>query len=132
MYTSLDFDFLVIGYMYAAITYIVLLVAVDLYNSLSCFTLSPKINDDFYSQVKDLMNPSNDYNIDVNDCLGDITANYITDSTEHYQLPSDIFENVVFEAMNDLVDDFAQDPDRFLKTCHTQQIDRIAQTYLNS
>lgn len=132
MNATLDFDFFVIGYFYAAIAYVVLVFAVGLYDSLSCFSLSPKVDGSFYSQVKDLMNPANDYNIDVSECLEDITANYIADSTEHYQLPSDLFENVLFEALNDLIDEFAQAPDRFLKTHHTQQIDRIAQTYLNS
>jgi len=132
MNTSLDFDFFVIGYLYAAITYVALVFAMGLYHSLPCSFSPHSINDDFYSQVKDLMNPENDYSINVSDCLEDITANYIADSVEHYQLPSDLFENVLFEAMNDLIDDFAQDPDRFLKNHHTQQIESIAHTYLNS
>ena len=43
--------------------------------------------------------------IDLTDSLPDITANIIHDS-EHYQLPSDIFEDLVFQALNDLIDDF--------------------------
>lgn len=132
MNASLSFDFFVIGYMYAAIAYISLVFALDIYNSLSCFSLSRQVEDSFYSQVKDLMNLSNDYSIDVSECLEDITANYIANSTEHYQLPADIFKNTVFEALNDLVDDFAQDPDRFLNNRHTEQIDSIAHAYLNS
>ena len=132
MNTVLDFDFLVIGYLYAAIIYVVLVITVDLYQSLSCLSLSSTTNNEFYSQVKELMNPANDYSIDVSECLEDITANFIADSTEHYQLPSDIFKNAIFEALNDLVDDFAQEPNRFVKTRHTQKIDSIAQAYLNS
>ena len=64
MNASFDFDFFVLGYLYGAIAYIVLLFVLGLYDSLSCFSLSPKVDDSFYSQVKDLMNPPNDYSID--------------------------------------------------------------------
>ncbi len=67
--------------------------------------------------------------IDLTDSIPDITANLIHDS-EHYQLPSDIFENAVLEAINDLIDDFADCPDRYLKPKHKQQIDKIAAEYL--
>ena len=67
--------------------------------------------------------------IDLTDSIPDITANLIHDS-EHYQLPSDIFENAVLEAINDLIDDFADCPGRYLKPKHKQQIDQIAADYL--
>ena len=67
--------------------------------------------------------------IDLTDCVADTSSNIIHDS-EHYQLPSDIFENVVFEALNDLIDDFAINPDKYLKPKHKQQIDAIASQYL--
>lgn len=132
MNTVFNFDFFVIGYIYVAIAYVAIVFALDIYNSLSCISLSPQIDDSFYTQVKDLMNPSNDYSIDVKDCLEDVTANFIAESTEHYQLPSDLFESVLFQAMNDLIDEFAQEPDRFVKNRHLKQIDSIAQAYLNS
>ena len=67
--------------------------------------------------------------IDLTDCVVDTTANIIYDS-EYSQLPSDIFENTIFEALNDLIDDFAINPDRYLKLKHQQRIDRIAREYL--
>jgi hypothetical protein len=42
--------------------------------------------------------------IDVTDCIPDITANLIAASPEHSDLPSGIFESLVFEALNDLID----------------------------
>ena len=45
------------------------------------------------------------HQIDLSECLTEITANIIHDS-EHYLLPSDIFEKAVLEAINDLIDDF--------------------------
>ena len=41
--------------------------------------------------------------IDLSECLTDITANIIYDS-EHYLLPSDIFEDAILGAINDLID----------------------------
>lgn len=69
--------------------------------------------------------------IDLTDSIPDITANLIHDS-EHFQLPSDIFEKLVFQALNDLIDEFAQNPDRYLKPHHRSEIDRIAHEYLES
>ncbi len=45
--------------------------------------------------------------IDLTDSLADITDNIIQDS-EHYLLPSDIFEKAILEAINDLIDDFSR------------------------
>ena len=69
--------------------------------------------------------------IDLNDSIPDITANYIHDS-EHFQLPSDIFESLIFQAINDLIDEFAQHPEQYLKSHHQTAIDCIAHQYLNS
>ena len=37
--------------------------------------------------------------INVTDCIPDIASNYIHDS-EHYQIPSEIFEDLILEALN--------------------------------
>ena len=71
------------------------------------------------------------FQIDLGDAIADITANIIYDS-EYSQLPSDIFESAVMEAINDLVDDFALNPDSYLKSKHLKQIDDLAHEYLNS
>jgi hypothetical protein len=42
--------------------------------------------------------------IDLTDCLADITSNIISASPEHYLLPSDIFEDLILQAINDLID----------------------------
>ena len=44
--------------------------------------------------------------IDLTECIPDLTANLIAASPDHYDLPPDIFESLVFEALNDLIDDF--------------------------
>ena len=68
--------------------------------------------------------------IDLTDSIPDITANLIHDS-QHHQLPSELFENAVFKALNDLIDDFASDPDQYLKPHHQTLLDRTAERYLN-
>jgi hypothetical protein len=70
--------------------------------------------------------------INLTDCIPDITANIIHKSSEHYLLPSDIFEDVTVQAINDLIDDFALNPDKYLKPHHHSEINRIADEYLNS
>ena len=71
------------------------------------------------------------YQIDLSDAIADITANIIHNS-EHFQLPSEIFEKAVIRAINDLVDDFAINPNKYLKRKHLKQINEIAHHYLNS
>ena len=67
--------------------------------------------------------------IDLTDSLPDLTANIIKDS-EHHQLPSSLFEDTILEAINDLIDNFAINPDKYLEAKHKQQIDNIAAEYL--
>ena len=69
--------------------------------------------------------------IDLSDSIADITENII-DDLEYSHLPSDIFEKSVLKAINDLVDDFAIDPHKYLQPKHFKQIDAIAREYLNS
>ena len=69
------------------------------------------------------------HQIDLSDSLPDITANIIHDS-KHYLLPSNIFETAILETINDLIDDFAINPDKYLKSKHLKQIDNIAAEYL--
>ena len=85
------------------------------------------------SQVKAVSAASQVTNriIDLTDSIPDITANVIID-TEHYQLPSDLFEDAVYQALNDLIDDFALNPHRYLRPQHHHQIDDIASDHLDS
>ena len=69
--------------------------------------------------------------INLTDCIADIAFNYIHDS-EHFDIPSDIFEDLILKALNELVDDFADDPAKYLKPDHKTAIDQIAHDYLNS
>ena len=69
--------------------------------------------------------------IDLTDAVPDIAANLIYGS-EYHHLPSDIFEALIVQLINDLVDDLASDPQKYLKPQHQTQIERITQDYLNS
>ena len=69
--------------------------------------------------------------INLSDAIADITENIIRDS-EYWSLPANIFQDAVKRAINDLVDDFAIEPDKYLKSEHLKQIDEIAQEYLHS
>lgn len=69
--------------------------------------------------------------INLTEAIPDITSNLIVDS-EHYQLPSDLFEDVLFEALNDLIDKFSLNPNLYLEPKHYHKLDAIAEEYLNS
>jgi hypothetical protein len=45
---------------------------------------------------------------------------------------TDAFEDLVFQALNDLIDNFAQEPNKYLQPHHQDVIDRIANEYVNS
>ena len=67
----------------------------------------------------------------MTESVRDIAANLIYGG-EYHHLPSDIFEQLIIELINDLVDDLASDPQKYLKPHHETKIDRIAHQYLNS
>jgi hypothetical protein len=69
------------------------------------------------------------YSIDLSEAIPDITANIIHDSRFN-QLPSDIFEPVILKALNDLIDNFAQIPDKYIQREHQSDIESIAIDYL--
>jgi hypothetical protein len=69
------------------------------------------------------------YKIDITSSIPDITANIIHDSRFN-QLPSDIFEPPIFRALNDLIDDFALLPEKYIQASHHSQIESIAIDYL--
>ncbi len=75
--------------------------------------------------TQSLSTTKTNYKLDLSDSVPDITANLIHDSRFN-QLPSDIFESVIFQALNELIDDFALHPDKYLKPKHYSQIDAIA------
>jgi hypothetical protein len=70
-----------------------------------------------------------EYSVDLSESIPDITTNIIHDS-RFSQLPSDIFEPVILKALNDLIDDFALLPDKYLQREHRSQIESIAHDYL--
>ena len=69
--------------------------------------------------------------IDLTDALPDITSNLVVDS-QHYNLPPSLFEDLMFEALNDLVDKFALNPNHYLEPKHYEKMTAIAAEYLNS
>lgn len=69
--------------------------------------------------------------IDLSNAVTDIAANLIYNS-QYHDLPSDIFEELVIRIANDLIDDFASDPQKYLQPHHKAELDRIARDYLNS
>lgn len=61
-------------------------------------------------------NTPNRYNLDLTDCIQDTTANYTESHPELFQCPSDIFEDEVFNAIDELIEDFSTHPEKYLKS----------------
>ncbi|MGL5834257.1 MAG: hypothetical protein ACRC1Z_13630 [Waterburya sp.] len=80
--------------------------------------------------TQSLSTTKTNYKLDLSDSVPDITTNVIHDSRFN-QLPSDIFESVIFQALNELIDDFALHPDKYLKPKHRSQIDALARDCLD-
>ncbi len=70
-----------------------------------------------------------DYSINLNDCIDDIADNLVY-RTEFDDIPTDIYIPVVFELINDIIDDIATAPDKFVKPKHLKLIEQAYQEYL--
>lgn len=73
---------------------------------------------------------TNSYQIDLCDAIPDMAANLIHNSSFH-NLPPDIFEQLVFEALEELIERFSIDPKCYLLPKHQEKIDQIAYDYLD-
>ncbi|BAZ47060.1 hypothetical protein NIES4102_42210 (plasmid) [Chondrocystis sp. NIES-4102] len=70
------------------------------------------------------------YQIDLCDAIPDIAANLIYQS-EFNNFPPDIFEQLVFEILEELIERFSSDPKDYLLPKHQEKIEQIAYDYLD-
>ena len=57
---------------------------------------------------------TNQYTISLSDCLEDIAENFIYAESEYSQVPSFVLVPLMFEAVNDLIDKFSNDPEKYI------------------
>ncbi len=77
------------------------------------------------------MTPKTDhYTISLSDCLEDIAENFIYAESEYRQIPSFVLVPLMFEAVNDLIDEFSDNPEKYISDRLREKIDETVSEYL--
>ncbi len=70
------------------------------------------------------------YTISLSDCLEDIAENFIHAESEYSHVPSFVLVPLMFEAINDLIDEFSTNPEKYINDRLRQKIDEAVSEYL--
>jgi hypothetical protein len=70
------------------------------------------------------------YTISLSDCLEDIAENFIYAESEYSQVPSFVLVPFMFEAVNDLIDEFSTTPKKYISDRLRKKIDEAVSEYL--
>jgi hypothetical protein len=70
------------------------------------------------------------YTISLSDCLEDIAENFIYAESEYSQIPSFVLVPLMFEAVNDLIDEFSTNPEKYISDRLREKIDETVSEYL--
>ncbi len=70
------------------------------------------------------------YTISLDDCLEDIAENFIYAESEYSHVPSFVLVPLMFEAINDLIDEFSTNPEKYISVRLRQKIDEAVSEYL--
>jgi hypothetical protein len=70
------------------------------------------------------------YTISLSDCLEDIAENFIYAESEYSQVPSFVLVPFMFEAVNDLIDEFSTTPEKYISDRLRKKIDEAVSEYL--
>jgi hypothetical protein len=73
---------------------------------------------------------TNQYTISLSDCLEDIASNFIYAESEYSDVPPFVLIPLMFEAINDLIDQFSNDPEKYISNALRQKIDETVSKYL--
>ena len=70
------------------------------------------------------------YTISLSNCLEDIAENFIYAESEYSHVPSFVLVPFMFEAINDLIDEFSTNPEKYINDRLRQRIDEAVSEYL--
>ena len=73
---------------------------------------------------------ANSYTISLDDCLEDIASNFIYAEKEYSDVPPFVLIPLMFEAVNDLIDEFSNSPEKYINNALRQKIDETVNEYL--
>ena len=72
----------------------------------------------------------NQYTISLSDCLEDIAENFIYAESEYSQVPPFVLVPIMFEAVNDLIDEFSSSPEKYISDRLREKLDETVSEYL--
>jgi hypothetical protein len=73
---------------------------------------------------------TNQYTISLSDCLEDIAENFIYVESEYSDVPPFVLIPIMFEAINDLIDEFSSSPEKYISDRLREKIDEVVAQYL--
>ncbi len=73
---------------------------------------------------------TNQYTISLSDCLEDIASNFIYAESEYSQVPPFVLVPIMFEAVNDLIDEFSSSPEKYISDRLREKLDETVSEYL--
>ena len=70
------------------------------------------------------------YTISLENCLEDIAENFIYANSEYSHVPPFVLVPIMFEAVNDLIDRFSSNPEKYISDRLQQKLDEAVNEYL--
>jgi hypothetical protein len=74
-------------------------------------------------------NQENKYIISLDECLPDLAENFIYAHSEYSHVPSFVLIPIMFEAVNDLIDEFSTNPEEYISDRLREKIDAAVNEY---
>ena len=73
---------------------------------------------------------TNPYTISLSDCLEDIAENFIYAESEYSQVPPFVLVPLMFEAINEWIEEFSTNPEKYISDRLRKKIDEAVSEYL--
>ena len=73
---------------------------------------------------------TNPYTISLSDCLEDIAENFIYAESEYSQVPPFVLVPIMFEAINEWIEEFSTNPEKYISDRLREKIDEAVREYL--
>ncbi len=82
---------------------------------------------DYLIQSESAKHPN--YSINLDNCIDDMAENYIYQSEDYQNIPLEKIKEILLKAIDDLIDDFADNPNKYLKQNLSNQLIKLAAEY---
>ena len=73
---------------------------------------------------------TNQYTISLSDCLEDIAENFIYAESEYSDVPPFVLIPLMFEAINEWIEEFSTNPEKYIGDRLRKKIDEAVSEYL--